>query len=170
MNQEFFYFLELYINYDFDINEKFLVYNLISIFSDIIKGRFYKNSKNNNNYSEEENNELINYSLKILSLILNSILDFSIKIFPLKKENKNKQTKKNKDLTFTSNKKNILTENLGGEYNNISIYDMNKESSLNNTYNNTYTNINNTINIFLFHYFYLNLFQYFLFFVYSLIL
>ena len=148
MNQEFFYFLELYINYDFDINEKFLVYNLISIFSDIIKGRFYKNSKNNNNYSEEENNELINYSLKILSLILNSILDFSIKIFPLKKENKNKQTKKNKDLTFTSNKKNILTENLGGEYNNISIYDMNKESSLNNTYNNTYTNINNTINIF----------------------
>ena len=140
MNQEFFYFLELYINYDFDLNEKFLVYNLISTFSDIVKGRFYKNSKNNNNYTEEENNELINYSLKILSSILYSILDFSTKIFSPKKDKKNKQNKRNK--------KNILSENLGGEYNNISIHDMNKDNSLNNTYSNiyNYNGIANTIN------------------------
>ena len=146
MNQEFFYFLELYINFDYDLNEKFIIYNLISIFSDIIKGRFYKNSKNNNSFTEHENNELINYSLKILSLILQSIFDLASKIFPEKNNlNKTEQDKNNNtNLLYTSsseNKKNFLTvnsvisekENLGGEFNNISIHNILKTTNLNLT-------------------------------------
>ena len=106
ISQEFFYFLELFINYDFDLNEKFLVYNLISTFSDIIKGSFYKNSKNNNNYTDKENTELINYALNIITFILQSIFDFSSKIFLQEKNSKNKDTEKNINLflTFPSQK------------------------------------------------------------------
>ena len=143
MNQEFFYFLELYVNYDYDLNEKFIVYNLISIFSDIIKGKFYKNSKNNNSFTEQENNELINYSLKILSLILQSIFDFYSKIFS-EKTNKKKETNKNINLLYTfssNNKKNFFIkddfisekENLGGEFNNISIHNILKTNNFNLT-------------------------------------
>ena len=161
MNQEFFYFLELYINFDYDLNEKFIIYNLISIFSDIIKGRFYKNSKNNNSFTEHENNELINYSLKILSLILQSIFDLASKIFPEKNNlNKTEQDKNNNTnllYTFSSeNKKNFLTvnsvisekENLGGEFNNISIHnilkttDLNLTDTLNKNYNSAITDKN----------------------------
>ena len=151
MNQEFFYFLELYINYDYDLNEKFIMYNLISIFSDIIKGRFYKNSKNNNSFTEQENNELINYSLKILSLILQSIFDFASKIFS---DNKKKDSDKNINLLYTfssSNKKqhfytdknffNLKNENLGGGYNNISIHNILKTNNLNLN-----LNLNDTLN------------------------
>ena len=157
MNQEFFYFLELYINYDFDLNEKFIMYNLISIFSDIIKGRFYKNSKNNNSFTEQENNELINYSLKILSLILQSIFDFASKIFLV--DNTIKDSDKNINLiyTFPSNNKsqhfhtdknyfNSKNENLGGEYNNISIHNILKTNNINLNLNLTDTLNNKNYN------------------------
>ena len=141
MNQEFFYFLELYVNYDYDLNEKFIIYNLISIFSDIIKGRFYKNSKNNNSFTEQENNELINYALKILSLILQSIFDFSSKIF--QENNKKKDSDKNINLlyTFSSNNKKQnqkqqfytdkqnLTDNLNNKNYNSAITDKNYPES-----------------------------------------
>ena len=146
IKQDFFYFLELYINYDFDINENFLIYNLISSLSDIIKGRFYTNSKNNINYTEKENLELINYSLKILTFLLHCILDYSNKIFSLKKENKNNKKKNSRKslLLYTlsvDNKKNIFSEKKGREFNKLSINNINKEYS-----NKTYRGINTEIN------------------------
>ena len=150
INQEFFYFLELYINYDYDINEKFIIYNLISTFSDILKGRFYKNSKNNNTYTEKENNTLINYSLKILSTLLQNIFEFSSKFFSQKKINKNNINNNinNNLLNTYQNRKNYLTENdvffeeknLGGEFNNITIHSILKTNNndLNDTINKKY--------------------------------
>ena len=82
--------MELYINYDCDLTEKFIVSNLISAFSDIIKGRFIKKS---NKFTEKENNELINYGLKIFSIILQNILDLSKKIYIKKKDNNTNDNK-----------------------------------------------------------------------------
>ena len=124
LSQEFFYFLELFINYDFDLSEKFLVYNLISTFSDIIKGSFYKNSKNNNNYTDKENIELINYALNIITFILQSILDFSSKIFlPEKnvKNLKNKELEKNSNLFLTFPAENILYNTFSNNFNYSSV-------------------------------------------------
>ena len=145
INQDFFYFLELFVNYDYDINEKFILYNLISTFSEIIKGRFYKNSKNNTTYTEKENTELINYSLKIILIILHSILDFSTKFFQEKIiKDTYGQNQDNLSLTFSTdnNKKNCLTENnlknIGEEYNNIYIKSTIKTNDLNINLNDTY--------------------------------
>ena len=67
---DFLYFIELYANYDCELNEKFLVNSIISAFSDIVKGKYLKR---NQSFTEEENYELINLALKTLTSMLNSI-------------------------------------------------------------------------------------------------
>ena len=79
--RDFFYYMELYINYDCDLVEKMFVSNLISTFCDIIKERYNKSIKT---YSEKENNELNNYALKILTLIIKAILDLTKKLYAMK--------------------------------------------------------------------------------------
>ena len=73
---ELLYFIELYANYDCELNEKFIVNSIVSAFSDIVKGRYIKR---NQNYSEEENYELISLALKTLTAILNTIFNISEK-------------------------------------------------------------------------------------------
>ena len=73
---ELLYFIELYANYDCELNEKFIVNSIVSAFSDIVKGRYIKR---NQNYSEEENYELINLALKTLTGMLNTIFNISEK-------------------------------------------------------------------------------------------
>ena len=67
---DFLYFIELYANFDCELNEKFIVNSIISAFSDIVKGRYLKR---NQSFTEQENYELINLALKTLTSMLNSI-------------------------------------------------------------------------------------------------
>ena len=129
--RDFFYFMELYINYDCDLTEKFIVSNLISAFSDIIKGRFIKKS---NKFTEKENNELINYGLKIFSIILQNILDLSKKIYIKKKDNNSNY---NKRILLTEKNNNINNINFKNNEscNNIIIQDLKNSNELNNSFN-----------------------------------
>ena len=67
---DFLYFIELYANFDCELNEKFIVNSIISAFSDIVKGKYLRT---NHSYSEQENYELINLALKTLTSMLNTI-------------------------------------------------------------------------------------------------
>ena len=67
---DFLYFIELYANYDCELNEKFIVNSIVSAFSDIVKGRYIRR---NQSFTEEENYELINLALKTLTSMLNTI-------------------------------------------------------------------------------------------------
>ena len=49
---DFLYFIELYANFDCELNEKFIVNSIISAFSDIVKGRYLRI---NQSLKEEEN-------------------------------------------------------------------------------------------------------------------
>ena len=70
------YFIELYANYDIDVNEKFLVNRLATAFNRIVQGKFKKREES---FSEEQNYELISLSLKILSFLVENIYNFCIK-------------------------------------------------------------------------------------------
>ena len=76
---DFLYFIELYANFDCELNERFTVSSIITSFSDIVKGR-YNNS--NHSYSEEENYELVNLALKTLTSMVQSIFEICEKEHP----------------------------------------------------------------------------------------
>ena len=67
------YFIELYANYDIDVNEKFLVNRLATAFNRIVQGKF---KKREDSFSDEQNYELISLSLKILSYLVEKIYEF----------------------------------------------------------------------------------------------
>ena len=68
--RDYIFFIEIYANYDCEVNEKFTIKNLITAFSNIVQIRY---SKNPQNYSTQEYNELINICLKTMVYIVESI-------------------------------------------------------------------------------------------------
>ena len=70
--RDYIFFIELFANYDCEVNEKFTVKNLITAFSNIVQIRY---SKNPQNYSSQEYNELINICLKTMVYIVKSIFE-----------------------------------------------------------------------------------------------
>ena len=105
---ELLYFIELYANYDCELNEKFLVNSIVSAFSDIVKGRYIKR---NQNYSEEENYELINLALKTLTAMLNTIFNISEKEEILSKKTISTESSYNNTLKTNYNTIEITDEN-----------------------------------------------------------
>ena len=79
----FLYFIELYANFDCELNEKFIVNSIISAFSDIVKGKYLRI---NQSFSDQENYELINLALKTLTSMLNSIYEICEKEQTLNKK------------------------------------------------------------------------------------
>ena len=80
---DFLYFIELYANFDCELNEKFIVNSIISAFSDIVKGKYLRI---NQSFSDQENYELINLALKTLTSMLNSIYEICEKEQTLNKK------------------------------------------------------------------------------------
>lgn len=60
-------YMEIFINYDCDVEEKFLVRGMISVLSKIVQGKFMKNKKL---FSKEENFYLRKFSLEIILKLL----------------------------------------------------------------------------------------------------
>ena len=126
---EFLYFIELYANYDCELNEKFLVNSIITSFSDIVKGRF---SKNKQNYTEKENSELVYLALQILTKLTQSIFEICQKVIPpIDKTSFNKSLNA-LNLIQTTNKRYISEKNL-----------IHRNKLLNNELKESYTEINN---------------------------
>ncbi len=131
--RDFFYYMELYINYDCDLVEKMYVSNLISTFCDIIKGRYNKNIKT---YSEKEYSELNNYTLKILTLIIKTIWDISKKLYSKKSEKEN-MTRNN----FFTDRCWADVESDENYENNMKILSNKNLNKMNNSFNNSYSDI-----------------------------
>ena len=70
--KDYIFFIELYANYDCELNEKFMIKNLITAFSNIVQVRY---SKNPQNYSTQEYNELIDICLKTMIYIVKSFYE-----------------------------------------------------------------------------------------------
>ncbi len=94
---DFLYFIELYANYDCELNEKFTVKGIVTAFSEIVKGRY---SRSNHSYSEQENYELVNLALKTLTSMIQSLFDICEKEYPLPKNTNisNNQIKTNHSM------------------------------------------------------------------------
>ena len=74
------FFLELYANYDCELNEKFTIKNLIIAISNIVQTRY---SKNPQNYSTQEYDELIKICINIILSMVQSIYEICEKKYPL---------------------------------------------------------------------------------------
>ena len=86
--KEYIFFIELYANYDCELSEKFMIKNLITSFSNVVQMRY---SKNFQNYSNQECNELINICLKTMFSIIKSIYDICELSYPLLKNSLNNE-------------------------------------------------------------------------------
>ena len=82
------FFIELYANYDCQLNEKFTIKNLIIAISNIVKVRY---SKNPENFSSQEYDELIKICIKIIISILQSFFEICDKKYPLLKNSLNNE-------------------------------------------------------------------------------
>ena len=107
---DFLYFIELYANFDCELNEKFIVNSIISAFSDIVKGRYLRI---NQSLKEEENYELINLSLKTLTSMLNSIYKIIEKEQILNKRTIDTESGSNSSLISLDDKKLFIHNNMG---------------------------------------------------------
>ena len=85
---DYIFFIEIYANYDCELNEKFIIKNLITSFNYIVQIRY---SKNPQNYSEKEYNELINICLKTMLSILKSIFEICEISYPTLKNSLNNE-------------------------------------------------------------------------------
>lgn len=79
---DFLYWIELYANFDCELNERFSVNSIVTAFSDIVKGRY---TRSTHSFSEQENYELINLALKTLTSMIQSIFEICEKEYPLSK-------------------------------------------------------------------------------------
>ena len=82
------FFIELYANYDCQLNEKFTIKNLIIAISNIVKVRY---SKNPENFSSQEYDELIKICINIIISILQSFFEICDKKYPLLKNSLNNE-------------------------------------------------------------------------------
>ena len=81
--RNYLYFIELYANYDSELNEKSIVNEVFTTFSNIVRDCY---SKKSNNYSEKEKFELINMCLSLITSMLKSICEkCELKYPPTKK-------------------------------------------------------------------------------------
>ena len=87
-NRNYFFYIELYANYDCELNEKFTIKNLITAFSNIVQIRY---SKNPQNYSTQDYNELINICLKTMLSMVKSIFEICETTFPFPKNSINNE-------------------------------------------------------------------------------
>ena len=102
---DFLYFIELYANFDCELNERFTVNSIVTAFSDIVKGRY---TRSTHNFSDQENYELVNLALKTLTSMMQSIFEICEKDHPLPKNTYNSeininQTINSEDSSFISN-------------------------------------------------------------------
>ena len=102
---DFLYFIELYANFDCELNERSTVNSIVTAFSDIVKGRY---TRSNHSYSEQENYELVNLAINTLTTMIQSIFEICEKEHPLPKNNFNNeininQTLNSVDISFISN-------------------------------------------------------------------
>ena len=105
---DFLYFIELYANYDCELNEKFTVKGIVTAFSEIVKGRYSRS--NHHSYSEQENYELVNLALKTLTSMVQSIFEICEKEYPLSRSTNNTQI--NTLHTLNSDDINCLKDNI----------------------------------------------------------
>ena len=82
------FFVELYANYDCELNEKFTIKNLITSISNIIQIRY---SKTPLNYSNQEYDDLINICIKIMLSMVESIFEICDIKYPLPKNSLNNE-------------------------------------------------------------------------------
>ena len=136
--KDFYFYIELFINYDCDLTEKFLSKKLISTFCDIINNKY--NPKSSNFYIEKDANELINLVLKILSSISNKAFDIA-KNFKTNNKHEN-EIKKNYDNNIDeceSEESDIDCDELNDT---VKIYNI---SNISNTFSSYNTNNLNSI-------------------------
>ena len=93
------FFIELYANYDCELNEKFTIKNLISSISNKVQERY---SSNPLNYSSQEYDELINICVKIMYSMLKSIYEVCDKKYPLLKNSLNNEINISKLSSFNT--------------------------------------------------------------------
>ena len=104
---DFLYFIELYANFDCELNEKFTVNSIVTAFSEIVKGRY---TRSTHSYSEQENYELVNLALNTLTTMIQSIFQICEKEYSLSKNNEINVTHRlnSIDISFlTNNNKNL---------------------------------------------------------------
>ena len=104
---DFLYFIELYANYDCELNEKFTVRGIVTAFSEIVKGRY---TRSTHSYSEQENYELVNLALKTLTSMIQSLFEICEKEYPLLKNVNNNDT--NIEQTINSEDMNFIKDNI----------------------------------------------------------
>ena len=86
--KDYIFYVELYANYDCELNEKFMIKNIFAAFSNIVQIRY---SKNPQNYSTQEYNELIDICLKIMVSIIKSFYEICNSSYPLLKNSLNNE-------------------------------------------------------------------------------
>ena len=82
------FFVELYANYDCELNEKFMIKNIFTAFSNIVQIRY---SKNPQNYSTQEYNELVDICLKTMTSIVKSFYEICELSYPPLKNSLNNE-------------------------------------------------------------------------------
>jgi len=87
-NRDYLFFVELYANYDCEVNEKYTIKNLITAFSNIVQIRY---SKNPQNFSNQEYNDLINICLKTMLSMVKSIFEICEITYPPQKYSLNNE-------------------------------------------------------------------------------
>ena len=101
------FFLELYANYDCELNEKFTIKNLIIAISNIVQTRY---SKNPQNYSTQEYDELIKICINIILSMVQSIYEICEKKYPLLKNSLNNELSISR-LSSVNNEINVISPN-----------------------------------------------------------
>ena len=104
--RDFIYFMELFINYDCALTDKFLLNNLINTLCDVIKNRLSKQPKD---ISEKQNLELITLALNTLTFMLQSVFEICKTIY-IKNVTPNNDRNKNINKTESMRKKNDILQ------------------------------------------------------------
>ena len=102
---DFSYFIELYANFDCELNEKFTVNSIVTAFGQIVKGRY---TSSTHSYSVQENYELVNLALSTLTSMIHSIFEICEKEYSLSKYNETNinPTLSSMDISFINNNQN----------------------------------------------------------------
>ena len=86
--ENYLFFVELYANYDCELNEKYTIKNLITSLSNIVQARYLKTPQN---ISYQEYDEMINICIKMMISMLESLFGICEKKYPLLKNSLNNE-------------------------------------------------------------------------------
>ena len=138
------FLVEIYVNYDCDVNCNDVFSELINILTKIMNGLYHK-SKYQNTFKPLQENELINKTLDFLNkfvLNLNALVEKNIK----KIQNNSSKTGNNNNLICSKNE--ILSRtSSGGLSENNNINDINESNNIDNNSNSNDNDIQNENNI-----------------------